>query len=130
MVRWWGRAADDVFPTRYRANSPGDIQALAARAGLEVVRIDLIEGRPEYLSFSAPTYLLGWLYARVQRPRVTWFGSSRRQWLDPVNFFLDGLRRVPQVNRPLRVEPKFRGVPKQSAQANRHRWTQGATFFQ
>ena len=24
----------------------------------------------------------------------------------------------------------FRGVSKQSAQANRHRWTQGATFFQ
>ena len=65
VVRWRGRAGDDVFPTRYRANSPGDIQALAARAGLEVVRIDLIEGRPEYLRFAAPTYLLGWLYERL-----------------------------------------------------------------
>ena len=40
-------------------------QALATRAGLEVVRIDLIDGRPEYLRFSAPTYLLGWLYERL-----------------------------------------------------------------
>jgi len=39
--------------------------ALAAGAGLEVVRIDLIEGQPEYLRFSAPTYLLGWLYERL-----------------------------------------------------------------
>jgi hypothetical protein len=30
-----------------------------------VVKIDLIEGRPEYLQFSAPTYLLGWLYERL-----------------------------------------------------------------
>ena len=74
VVRWRGRAADDVFPTRYRANSPGDIQALAARAGLEVVRIDLIEGRPEYLRFAAPTYLLGWLYERLVNrvPGLAW----------------------------------------------------------
>ncbi|MCO5761819.1 MAG: hypothetical protein NHG36_09955, partial [Chromatiaceae bacterium] len=38
-------------------------RALAAGAGLEVGRIDLIEGRPEYLRFAAPTDLLGWLSA-------------------------------------------------------------------
>ena len=49
-------------------------RALAAGAGLEVVRIDLIEGRPEYLRFSAPTYLLGWLYERVVNrvPGLAW----------------------------------------------------------
>lgn len=65
VVRWRGRAGDDVFPTRYRANSPAAIKRLAATAGLEVVRIELIEGRPEYLRFSTPTYLLGWLYERL-----------------------------------------------------------------
>ncbi|MEY6432365.1 class I SAM-dependent methyltransferase [Thioalkalicoccus limnaeus] len=66
IVRWRGRAGDDVFPTRYRANSPADIRRLAAGGGgLEVVRLELIEGRPEYLRFSAPTYLLGWLYERL-----------------------------------------------------------------
>ena len=49
-------------------------RALAAGAGLEVVRIELIEGRPEYLRFSAPTYLLGWLYERVVKrvPGLAW----------------------------------------------------------
>ncbi len=73
VVRWRG-GGEDVFPTRYRANSPGDLRALAAGAGLEVVRIDLIEGRPEYLRFAAPTDLLGWLYARVVNrvPGLAW----------------------------------------------------------
>lgn len=30
-----------------------------------MVRVDLIEGRPEYLRFSAPTYLVGWVYERL-----------------------------------------------------------------
>src|SRR5262249_37754350 len=44
-----GRAQTDTFPTRYRANSERDIQRLAASAGLLVERVELIEGRPEYL---------------------------------------------------------------------------------
>ena len=46
-------------------NIPCNIWRLAAGAGLDVVKIDLIEGRPEYLRFSVPTYLLGWLYERL-----------------------------------------------------------------
>lgn len=65
VVRWRGRAGDDVFPTRYLANSRADIRRLAPGAGLEVVNIDLIEGRPEYLRFSALTYLLGFVYERL-----------------------------------------------------------------
>jgi len=65
IVRWRGRAGDDVFPTRYRANSPGAIRRLAAGTGFAVTRTELIEGRPEYLRFSALTYLLGWLYERL-----------------------------------------------------------------
>jgi hypothetical protein len=65
---------EDVFPTRYRANSPGDPRALAAGAGLEVVRVELLEGRPEYLRFSAPIDLLGWLYERLVNrvPGLAW----------------------------------------------------------
>ena len=40
---------------------PQTNRALAAGAGLEVVRIELVEGRPVYLRFAAPTDLLGWL---------------------------------------------------------------------
>jgi hypothetical protein len=43
VVRWRGRAGDDVFPTRYRANSPADIRQLASGTGLDAVRLELIE---------------------------------------------------------------------------------------
>lgn len=65
-----GRAEDDTFRTRYRANTPGAIGRLAAGAGLRVARIELIEGRPEYLRLSAPTYLLGWGYERIVSSRA------------------------------------------------------------
>lgn len=60
-----GRAEIDTFPTRYRANTPGAVHALAARTGFEVESIELVEGRPEYLRMTAPSYLLGWAYERL-----------------------------------------------------------------
>ncbi len=63
--RWRGRAEVDIFPTRYRANTPGTLERLAAGAGLVVTRCELIEGRPEYLRMTAPTYVLGWAYERL-----------------------------------------------------------------
>lgn len=60
-----GRDETDTFPTRYRCNSPSDVRAIARRVGMTVDRIDLIEGRPEYLRVSAPTYLVGLLYERL-----------------------------------------------------------------
>lgn len=60
-----GRAEVDTFPTRYRANTPGDIRVIAQGAGLVVERLERIEGRPEYLRMSFPTYLLGLVYERA-----------------------------------------------------------------
>lgn len=60
-----GRAADDTFPTRYRANSPRQIERLAHDAGFELVVIRLSEGRPEYLRNFWPLYPLGWVYERL-----------------------------------------------------------------
>lgn len=60
-----GRLETDTFPTRYRANSPGDVAKVAKHAGLLVERVDTIEGRPEYLRISAPTYLAGIAYERL-----------------------------------------------------------------
>jgi SAM-dependent methyltransferase len=60
-----GRPVADTFPTLYRINTPSAVQQCAARCGLEVLRVDLVEGRPEYLRFSTPTYFAGWLYERV-----------------------------------------------------------------
>ena len=60
-----GRAETDTFPTRYKCNAPGDVRAIALRAGLSVDQIDLIEGRPEYLRMSVPTYVIGLGYERL-----------------------------------------------------------------
>jgi len=60
-----GRGSRDTFVTLYRANTPSDIRRLARGAGLKIVSLRLIEGRPEYLRMTAPTYLLGWMYERA-----------------------------------------------------------------
>jgi len=57
--------SSDVFPTCYRANSLSRLKSLAADAGLEVGFLDTMEGRPEYLRFSAISYLLGIIYERI-----------------------------------------------------------------
>jgi SAM-dependent methyltransferase len=60
-----GRNEVDTFPTRYQANTKGDVIRLANGSGFSVVSIDRIEGRPEYLRMSAMTYLIGFFYERV-----------------------------------------------------------------
>ena len=60
-----GRASEDTFPTLYRANSSRSIHRHARSSGLTVDGIDHVEGRPEYLRFSAPSYLAGFVYERV-----------------------------------------------------------------
>jgi SAM-dependent methyltransferase len=60
-----GRAAEDTFPTRYRANSRGQLERIARAAGLELISVQLYEGRPEYLRRWGLLYLLGSLYERL-----------------------------------------------------------------
>ena len=60
-----GRAAVDTFPTRYRINSAGAIRRLAPICGYRVASLQFVEGRPEYLRFSALTYLVGAAYERL-----------------------------------------------------------------
>lgn len=65
VASWRGRQAGDTFPTLYRANSGSALRRLAASAGLEVIRIRRVEGRPEYLRLSAITYAVGIAYERI-----------------------------------------------------------------
>ena len=46
-------------------NSQARLKTLAAEHGFEVVFMDAIEVRPNYLAFSAPTFLLGTVYERL-----------------------------------------------------------------
>ena len=54
-----GRASVDTFPTRYRANSRGQLEPLARDAGFELVSVEFFEGRPEYLRRWGALYILG-----------------------------------------------------------------------
>jgi len=54
-----GRAEDDTFPTRYRANTGRDIHRIANSAGLTVTNMEFIESRPGYLRITAFTYFFG-----------------------------------------------------------------------
>jgi len=60
-----GRNGDDTFPTRYRANSPRALRRLARGAGLDLVRVERVEHRPEYLRLHPLTYALGLAYERL-----------------------------------------------------------------
>ncbi len=60
-----GRAEADTFPTLYRANTAADVKRIGTEAGFEVMSVSSIEGRPEYLRMTWPTYLLGAAYERV-----------------------------------------------------------------
>lgn len=80
-----GRRAVDTFPTLYRANTPAAIRRLANETGFEVEELSLVEGRPEYLRLSTPTYLAGVLYERavntlpsLERFRVVMLGRLRK----------------------------------------------------
>jgi SAM-dependent methyltransferase len=60
-----GRQVEDTFPTLYRANTRRALARHAERAGLRLVECHLVEGRPEYLRLTAPSYAAGWLYERL-----------------------------------------------------------------
>lgn len=60
-----GRAEEDTFPTRYRANSRSQVKRLAEATGFHVQSVELIEGRPEYLRLFPLTYALGIIYERT-----------------------------------------------------------------
>lgn len=60
-----GRESDDTFPTWYRMNTRRRLRKQFLAAGFEPVVLDTIEGRPNYLRFSLPTFLVGALYERI-----------------------------------------------------------------
>jgi ubiquinone/menaquinone biosynthesis C-methylase UbiE len=60
-----GREPSDTFPTHYRANSSSAMHRLARKTGFVVDNVLLVEGRPEYLRFSVPTYLAGLAYEKL-----------------------------------------------------------------
>lgn len=81
-----GRAEVDTFPTRYRANTHSDIKRLAREAGLLLEGVELIEGRPEYLRMTWPTYLVGVAYEKI---------VNSNELFAPIRILLVGKLRKP-----------------------------------
>ena len=65
IARLHRRAAEDTFPTLYRANTRAAIRRHAPASGLAVELLRCFEGRPSYLLISAPLFRLGVPYERL-----------------------------------------------------------------
>ena len=65
-----GRPPVDTYPTLYRANTKPEVQKLARAAGFDIESINFAESRPEYLRFSAATYVVGTFYERAVNSSV------------------------------------------------------------
>ena len=65
MARGRGLALREVYPTRYRANTPRRLRRLARGAGLRVAELHLFETAPVYLSFNPLAFALGAAYEKV-----------------------------------------------------------------
>ena len=63
--RWWRQEEYDPFPTYYRANSPWRLRQLCEKAILEVRRLELIEGPPQYFDRWCIPFFCGVLYERI-----------------------------------------------------------------
>src|SRR6266403_2080233 len=70
-----GRNAADTFPTLYRANSKNKLLKLAKESNLDVINIERIEGRPEYMR-SLPLYPFGLAWERAVN-RFAFMGAFR-----------------------------------------------------
>ncbi len=60
-----GVAEDDVFPTRFRCNTPRALDACLRACGLRQEWLLLVDGTFNYFAFNRPAYVLGLLYSRL-----------------------------------------------------------------
>jgi SAM-dependent methyltransferase len=74
-----GRAEEDTFPTAYKTNTPGDVERLAAAAGLRVESFQYLSQYPNYLMFNGALFFLGMCFEKL----ISRFESLRflRGWI-------------------------------------------------
>lgn len=74
-----GRAEEDTFPTAYKTNTPGDVNRLAASAGLRVESFQYLSQYPNYLMFNGALFFLGMCFEKL----ISRFESLRflRGWI-------------------------------------------------
>ena len=65
VARGRGLALREVYPPRYRVNTPRRLRRLARGAGLQVTELHLFETAPVYLSFNPLAFALGAAYEKL-----------------------------------------------------------------
>lgn len=62
-----GREEEDTFPTAYKTNTRGDVDRLAAAAGLQVDGFEYLSQYPNYLMFNGLLFLIGTAFEKLIR---------------------------------------------------------------
>lgn len=60
-----GRAEEDTFPTAYKTNTRGDVDRLAAAAGLRVEAFEYLSQYPNYLMFNGALFFVGMCFEKL-----------------------------------------------------------------
>lgn len=60
-----GRAEEDTFPTAYKSNTRGDVERLAAAAGLQVEDFEYLSQYPNYLMFNGALFFIGMCFEKL-----------------------------------------------------------------
>jgi SAM-dependent methyltransferase len=60
-----GREEEDTFPTAYKTNTRGDVDRLAAAAGLRVQGFEYLSQYPNYLMFNGLLFLIGTAFEKL-----------------------------------------------------------------
>jgi ubiquinone/menaquinone biosynthesis C-methylase UbiE len=92
---------DDVFPTRYRANTRSAIRKAFRSAGMHETELESINHYPAYLMFSPVLFRLGVLYERI---------TSTRRFRALRGSLLGVFEKPPEYGR-VRTDPSPQSTP-------------------
>jgi SAM-dependent methyltransferase len=90
--RFRGRNETHTFKTYYGANSRNAIVKLAKKCGFELNDLQRIEGRPEYLRFSVPSYYFGMAWERL---------VNRFEFLSGIRVLIVAIMQKPALSHPV-----------------------------
>ncbi|HTP69599.1 MAG TPA: class I SAM-dependent methyltransferase [Dongiaceae bacterium] len=93
-----GRDEVHTFKTHYRLNSKKAIARLAKKCQFELEDLRRIEGRPEYLRFSVPSYYFGLAWERL---------VNRYKFLEPFRVLIIAVLRKPLAAQQLENFNKY-----------------------
>jgi len=65
FLKRMGRQPENIFATYYRANTRARLANMLVPSGFRPRELRMVEDKPDYLAFSAPSFFLGICYERI-----------------------------------------------------------------